>query len=34
MKGLHARIDAMIHADPAIATATIWQCLADYRPTV
>jgi hypothetical protein len=29
LKGLHGRIDAMIEADPAIATATIWQRLAD-----
>ena len=29
LKGLHGRIDAMIEADPAIGTATIWQRLAD-----
>lgn len=29
LKGLHSRIDAMIEADAAIATATIWQRLAD-----
>lgn len=29
LKGLHGRIDAMIEADPAIATATICQRLAD-----
>lgn len=29
LKGLHDCIDAMISADPAIATATIWQRLAD-----
>jgi hypothetical protein len=29
LKGLHNHIDAMIEADPAIATATIWQLLAD-----
>ena len=29
LKALHGRIDAMIEADPAIATATIWQRLAD-----
>lgn len=29
LEGLHGRIDAMIEADPAIATATIWQRLAD-----
>lgn len=29
LKGLHSYIDAMIEADPAIATATIWQQLAD-----
>jgi hypothetical protein len=29
LKALHGRIDAMIEADPAVATATIWQRLAD-----
>jgi hypothetical protein len=29
LQGLHSRIDAMIEADTAIATATIWQRLAD-----
>ncbi|MGH3221843.1 MAG: hypothetical protein ACRDPY_24630 [Streptosporangiaceae bacterium] len=29
LKGLHGRIDTMIEADPEIATATIWQRLAD-----
>jgi hypothetical protein len=29
LKGLHDRIDAMIEADPVIATAAIWQRLAD-----
>jgi hypothetical protein len=40
LKGLHGCIDAMIEADPAIATATIWQRLAGdqgvtvaYRPS-
>jgi hypothetical protein len=33
VKGLHGRIDEMIEADPAIATATIWQRLADDRGT-
>ena len=33
LKGLHGRIDAMIQADPAIATATIWQRLADDHGT-
>jgi transposase len=29
LNGLHSRIDAMIEADPVIATATIWQRLTD-----
>jgi hypothetical protein len=29
LKGLHGCIDAMTEADPAIATSTIWQRLAD-----
>jgi hypothetical protein len=29
LRGLHGHIDAMIGTDPAIATATIWQRLAD-----
>lgn len=29
LQGLHGHIDAMIETDPAIATATIWQRLAD-----
>jgi hypothetical protein len=29
LNGLHGHIDAMIEADPAIATAAIWQLLAD-----
>jgi hypothetical protein len=29
LNGLHGHIDAMIEADPKIATATIWQRLAD-----
>jgi hypothetical protein len=29
LRGLHGHIDAMIETDPAIATATIWQRLAD-----
>lgn len=29
LNGLHGHIDAMIEADPAIATAAIWQRLAD-----
>jgi hypothetical protein len=29
LNGLHAHIDAMIEADPAIGTAAIWQRLAD-----
>jgi transposase len=29
LNGLHGRIDAMMQADPAIGTATIWQRLAD-----
>jgi hypothetical protein len=29
LNGLHNHIDAMIEANPAIATATIWQLLAD-----
>jgi len=33
LKGLHGRIDTMIEADPAIATATIWQRLADDHGT-
>jgi hypothetical protein len=33
LKSLHGRIDAMIEADPAIATATIWQRLADDHGT-
>jgi hypothetical protein len=33
LKGLHDRIDAMIEADPAIATAAIWQRLADEHGT-
>jgi hypothetical protein len=33
LNGLHPHIDAMIDADPAIATATIWQRLADDHGT-
>jgi hypothetical protein len=33
LKGLHGRIDEMLEADPAIATATIWQRLADDHGT-
>jgi hypothetical protein len=33
LKGLHGHIDAMIETDPAIATATIWQRLADDHGT-
>jgi hypothetical protein len=33
LKSLHGPIDAMIEADPAIATATIWQRLADDHGT-
>ncbi|WP_187366316.1 TniQ family protein [Trebonia kvetii] len=33
LNGLHPQIDAMIDADPAIATATIWQRLADDHST-
>jgi hypothetical protein len=29
LNGLHGRIDAMIEAEPAIATAAVWQRLAD-----
>jgi hypothetical protein len=29
LKGLHGRIDAIVEADPVIATAAIWQRLAD-----
>lgn len=29
LDGLHGHIDAMIEANPEIATAAIWQCLAD-----
>lgn len=35
LNGLHVHIDAMIEADPGIATAAIWQRLADeYGTTV
>ena len=30
---LHGHIDAKIRADPEVATATIWQRLADQRAT-
>jgi hypothetical protein len=33
LNGLHGYIDAMIDADPAIGTATIWQRLADDHGT-
>ena len=33
LNGLHGHIDAMIEADPKIATATIWQRLADEHGT-
>ena len=33
LKGLHGHIDAMIETNPAIATATIWQRLADDHGT-
>jgi hypothetical protein len=33
LNGLHGHIDAMIEADPEIATATIWQRLADEHGT-
>jgi transposase len=33
LNGLHGYIDAMIDADPKIATATIWQRLADEQGT-
>lgn len=33
LNGLHGRIDAMIEADPAIATTAIWQRLADDHGT-
>ena len=33
LNGLHPHIDAMIDADPGIATATIWQRLADDHGT-
>jgi hypothetical protein len=33
LNGLHGPIDAMIETDPAIATATIWQRLADDHGT-
>ena len=33
LSGLHPHIDAMIDADPVIATATIWQRLADDHGT-
>ena len=33
LKGLHDHIDAMIETDPTIATATIWQRLADDHGT-
>lgn len=33
LNGLHVRIDAMIESDPKIATATIWQRLADEHGT-
>jgi hypothetical protein len=33
LNGLHGHIDAMIDADPKIATATIWQRLADDHDT-
>jgi len=34
LTGLHHHINAMIDADPQIATATIWQCLADEHGTI
>jgi transposase len=33
LNGLHGHIDAMIEADPKVATATIWQRLADQHGT-
>jgi hypothetical protein len=33
LNGLHSHIDAMIDADPSIATATIWRRLADDHGT-
>jgi hypothetical protein len=33
LNGVHGHIDAMIEADPKIATATIWQRLADEHGT-
>ena len=33
LNGLHVHIDAMMEADPGIATAAIWQRLADEHGT-
>jgi hypothetical protein len=33
LEGLHGRIDAMLEANPEIATAAIWQRLADEHGT-